>query len=221
LVKHDGIVGGETMSKLDALFLRPDSLIRKFLRIRKLPFGGRPLDFGQGLRFHIGGAFDVLAVFVKDALNQFKRLEYRQEIRGQTLVNGVRKDLIFIFPRWGIFGGGQPLLASPQEDGAKFVGPYGYRRGSGQENDRYFVLNPETLALLPDMLSGDVYHSFDFYGLHLTREDCAAYASKTVQLNLVFSGKIVECGTPGGASIRVVREISWPESGSFIVPPSF
>jgi hypothetical protein len=162
----------------------------------------------------------VLAVFVKDARSQFRRYEYRQEIRGQTLINGVRSNILRIFPRPGI-SQARPLLPTFQEDGGKFVGPYGYRRGVGQENDQYFILNPRTLMLLPDMLGGDVYHNVDFYGLHLTRDDSALYAGKFAEINLVFKGKIVECATPGGETIRVIREITWSESGSQIIPRSF
>jgi Putative peptidoglycan binding domain len=216
LVRRDGLVGEETMSKLHVLFLGLNKLIRRFKRTDSERGGARVGPAPNG--FSIGGRFDVTALFVKDPKNLFKRLEYRQFIKGQTLVNGRPANIIRLF-RGGVDLRGRPLGTSFQEDGQRLIGPYGHRDGniSNAVNDAYLRINPEAMTFATDRPGGDLYRNFDYWGLHLDSLDRHRFAGRSVVFNLQFEGRIVEVGPD--RSERLVEAIRWPETASGVVPP--
>lgn len=214
LARHDGVVGAETLEHLDAEFQGLAKLIRRFKRVGTEPSMAAPQPGGG---FRIGGRFDVTAVFAQDPLGQQRRFEYRQFISGRTLVNGQPRDVIRVYPR-GAGQGGRPIGPRLQEDGGRFVGPYGHRSQRNQDNDKYFVVDPDALGLREDRTNGSLYRNYDRWGVNLDATDRLRFAGQAVVIDLAFEGRIVECWPVGGNEVQVLRTIRWPEHAAGTVP---
>lgn len=223
LVKRDGNVGRETMALLDRLYpgvlLRPGlALVQREITVMDTrPIAARPVVEGG---FKVGGTFHVRLAFIKDPANDYKKLEYRQMIKGLVFVAGVPKNEWFELSAGGRH---QPLMSDAfVEDGSLRCGAYGHRSLYNDSycarNDMYYSIDRETIGYSPDPLGGNVYIGTDDFGLWLGPGRSVLARGKPVEIRLEFKGQIVRCDTPGGPAAQLLQEKSWSEHGTVRMP---
>jgi hypothetical protein len=213
---EDGVVGADTMRRLDAQFPGLESLIQRPIEVRDvIPLGRRV----ERQVIYIGGVFEVMCVLVQDPSNEYRTLEYRQNIRGSVSLGGAPINPVFTIHTRDFTGRVIPIDANRFLEDADTTRLrsgffYGHRNNSPVSNDHYTVVDADGRHRI-DMLAGNVYSASDRYGMEIA-VGSAAHASHNgtrIDLNLQFEGQIVHCASPGGPVARLVRTARWSRIG--------